>query len=239
MLRSSYCSSKVLEIMKWLYLSLDFGTLFFPIVLSFEKQVRFFRLWKSAFVATLIISIPFLIWDYLFTEWGFWGFNPNYNSGISLFSLPLEEILFFTVVPFACIFIYEVCGYYLRSFELKIFNRLFYFLIPAYSLLLVSLGNIGYYTMAVVASSSLVLVWMMLNAQLRYVGMAFLISLLPFFLVNGVLTGSFIPEEVVWYSEAQIVSPRLFTIPMEDILYCFTLVVANILVFEKLKKRWA
>lgn len=225
--------------MKWLYLSLDLGTLFFPIVLSFEKQVRFLRLWKSAFVATLIVAVPFLIWDVLFTNWGFWGFNPKYNLGLSLMSLPFEEILFFAVVPFACTFIYEVCGYYLRSFELKLFNRILYFLIPAYSLLLVFLGNIGYYTLSVVISSSLVLVWMMLNSQFRYVGIAYLISLLPFLLVNGILTGSFIPEEVVWYSEAQKVSPRIFTIPMEDVLYCFTLVVANILVFEKLKKRWA
>lgn|SRR3989338_355920 len=225
--------------MKWLYLSLDLGTLFFPILLSFEKHVHFFRLWKSAFFAALIIAIPFLIWDILFTEWGFWGFTSDYNLGVSLLGLPLEEILFFVVVPFACTFIYEVCGYYFRSFEMKIFNRIFYFLIPAYSLILTFIGDVGYYTLTVVVSSSLVLLWMMFNAQYRFIGIAFLISLLPFFLVNGILTGSFIPNEVVWYSEAQKVSPRLFTIPMEDILYSFTLVVANMLVFEKLKKRWA
>lgn len=223
--------------MKSLYLLLDGFTLFCPVVLSFEKRVHYFSSWLSAFLASLIIAIPFLIWDIIFTQQGFWGFNPRYLTGIQAFGLPLEEYLFFIVVPFACTFVYEVAKYYFRSFEMALFNRILHLSIPAYGLALVLIGHIGWYTLSVEITSAVVLVFALLQSHYRYIGIAFLLSLIPFLLVNGILTGSFIEEEVVWYSEAQKVSPRLFTIPMEDVLYSFTLVVANMLVFEKIKAR--
>ena len=48
--------------MNWLYLLLDVSTLFFPVVLSFDKNVRYFKSWKNAFLSALLIAIPFLIW---------------------------------------------------------------------------------------------------------------------------------------------------------------------------------
>lgn len=224
--------------MKGLYLALDLFTLACPLILSFEKRVHYFGHWKNALLAALIIAVPFIAWDILFTLWGFWGFNPEYLIGIELAGLPLEEYLFFLLVPFACTFIYEVCLYYFTPQFLRWFNRFFLFAIPAYALALNLIGDIGYYTMSVVISSALVLFWMLLSPKVTHIGIAFLFSLLPFLLVNGILTGSFIEEPVVWYSEAQKVSPRIFTIPMEDILYSFTLTASNILVYEILKKKW-
>jgi lycopene cyclase domain-containing protein len=225
--------------MKSLYLILILGTLAGPLALSFDKNVRYFKSWKSALLSSLIIAVPFLIWDAFFTERLFWGFNEEYLLGIYLFNLPLEEVLFFIIIPFACTFIYEVCKYFFRSYSLKGLNKMFYFAIPLYALTLLSLGDFGYYTISVQISSTLILVWMILNAELRYLSLAFLISLIPFIVVNGILTGSLTENPVVWYNEAQIVSPRILTIPMEDILYSFTLVVANMILFEKLQRRFS
>ena len=225
--------------MKWLYLLLDLGTLMCPLVLSFEKKVNYFKAWKSALLASLIISIPFLIWDVIFTTNGFWGFNPDYISGIYLFKLPIEEVLFFIVVPFACTFIYEVVKYFFRSYTLNIFNKVFKLALPVYAIYILTLGDFGYYTFSVEISYTLVLVWMLLNPDLRHIALAFVISLIPFFVMNGILTGCCTPEPVVWYAEGQKVAPRLFTIPMEDVLYSFTLVVSNILLFEKLQKHFS
>lgn len=221
----------------WLYLFLDIGTLLCPFFLSFDNNVKFRNSWLSAFLASLIISVPFLIWDAIFTEKGYWGFNPDFITGIHIGNLPLEEVLFFIFIPIACTFIYEVCKHFFRSWNVTNLNRIFFFFIPLYALALVIIDDFGHYTLSVVISSSIVLFWLMANPNYRFAPLAFIISIIPFLLVNGALTGGFTDEPVVWYNEAQKISYRIFTIPMEDILYSFTMVVGNIIVFEKLKDR--
>ena len=47
--------------------------------------------------------------------------------------------------------------------------------------------------------------------------------LIPFFIVNGLLTGSFIIDEIVWYNNNHNLGLRIGTIPIEDIFYGFSL----------------
>jgi lycopene cyclase domain-containing protein len=60
--------------------------------------------------------------------------------------------------------------------------------------------------------------------------------LIPFFIVNGILTGSFIHQEVVWYNNAENLGIRLFTVPVEDAFYAFSMLFANLILIEKFKK---
>lgn len=225
--------------MNWFYLVLNIGTLLCPLVLSFDKNVQYIKSWKNSLLAALIISIPFIIWDIIFTENGFWGFNPDFILGIYIFHLPIEEILFFIIIPFACTFIYECCKYFFNKYSFSVFNRVFTFAIPMYALVLTFLDDVGYYTLLSIVSSSIVLFWMMKNTYYRYIPIAFCITLIPFFVVNGMLTGGITENPVVWYNDAQKVDQRIFTIPMEDILYNFALLVSNMILFEKLNQRFS
>lgn len=223
--------------MKGLYLLLDALTIFFPMVLSFDSRVHYFAKWRSVFLATAIVAIPFLIWDAIFTENQFWGFNEDYLVGLNVGNLPIEEVLFFFVVPFACVFVYECCKYYLRSVEFKTLNRVLHFAIPIYAMVLTLLEPTGWYTLSVVISSGIVLFFLLQSKASRFVGIAFLISLVPFLIVNGALTGGMTSAPVVWYSELQKVTPRIWTIPMEDVLYCFTLVVSTFLLTDFFERK--
>lgn len=58
--------------------------------------------------------------------------------------------------------------------------------------------------------------------------LAYLVSIVPFFVVNGLLTA--IP--VVIYNDTENLGLRLYTIPFEDIFYGMLLVLGNIGIME-------
>jgi len=222
---------------KYLYLLLDLGTVFFPLLLSFDKKVAFYRSWRYVFVSSLVVGIPFLIWDMLFTKNGVWGFNPDYLTGINIGNLPLEEVLFFLLVPFACLFIYACVSAYCSGMKLQLLNRIVYGMLAVYIVFIAVTGYHGAYSQSVVVSSVVTLLILYFSRRkLPFLPLSFMISLLPFLLVNGVLTGGFTDEPVVWYNAAERTPFRIFTIPAEDVLYSFTLMGLNVWIFEGLKR---
>jgi len=63
-----------------------------------------------------------------------------------------------------------------------------------------------------------------------YVSYAFI--LIPFLVVNGLLTGSLIENEIVWYNSMEMIGTRIGTIPVEDFSYGFSLLL-SILIIDK------
>ena len=76
------------------------------------------------------------------------------------------------------------------------------------------------------------------NSILSQFFITFLIILIPFFIVNGILTGSFIDNEVVWYNNDENLKIRLFTIPIEDAVYAFNMLYPGLLIIEFFKKKF-
>lgn len=223
---------------KFLYLILNILTISFPLVRSFEPRIQFAKKWYALFPAIALTGLLFIVWDIWFTEMGVWEFNPRYLTGIYLFNLPIEEWLFFLTVPFACVFIYEVLQYFVaKDIFAGITKPLTYALIPV--LLVVGFSNLDkWYTSVNFIFGAFVLIVHYVVFGKKILGrffLAYFVSLVPFFLVNGVLTGSFIEEPVVIYNNAENLSIRLFTIPIEDTVYSFTLLLMNISIYERIK----
>lgn len=224
--------------MSTLYLLLDLGVILFPFLLSFDKKVHYVGDWGATFGALLVIGIPFLIHDYFFTEMGVWGFNPDYLTGNYILNLPIEEVLFFVVVPYACTFVYACSKAYFTKFNFATFNKAFYIGILLYAIVIFALGFRAWYsTMVSIIAFVFALVLWFKQKEYPYVPIAVLLSLIPFFIMNSALTGSFTPEPIVWYDNLQNIGFRWGTIPAEDILYSFILVAGNILVFRFLVER--
>ena len=220
----------------YIYLYLNLFTLFFPFILSFDKRVHFYTNWKFLFPAMAVNALVFISWDSLFTRLGIWGFNPAYLVGLDLFGLPLEEVLFFVTVPYACVFIYEVLRAYTRRDWLRPYAT---GLALALIGMLVALGFIflpRLYTSVTCLFLSLVLaghLWLFRDKVLGWFYLAYLVHLLPFLLVNGVLTA--LP--IVWYNNAYNLGIRLYTIPVEDTAYSMAMLLLTISVYEFLKQR--
>jgi lycopene cyclase domain-containing protein len=70
----------------------------------------------------------------------------------------------------------------------------------------------------------------------RFLSM-FLVSLIPFFWFNGTLTGMFTANPVVNYDSNEIINLRLFTIPIEDVVYNLLMLLVVTAVFEKINSK--
>lgn len=220
-----------------LYLLLNLGALLFPFLLSFDRKVHYVGKWKAVFAGIVAVGIPFVIWDYFFTANGIWGFNEDYITGIHLANLPLEEVLFFVVVPYCCTFVYACCQAYFPKKNFSDFNFFIYAVLAIYSVVVLYLGWGNWYSTLVAILSLLTLaILYRMKWTFNFFPLAFAIAMLPFLGMNGVLTGMLTPEPVVWYSPEHIIGWRYITIPVEDVLYAFVLLYWNIAIYEWLKK---
>jgi len=226
---------------KYLYLLIDFLSILFPFLFSFHSKLRFAEKWRSLWPAILIPALFFIAWDEWFTSLGVWSFNPRYLIGIYIGHLPIEELLFFICIPYACVFTYEAISHffaknYLLSYQ-KSISILFIFFLTTLAMMNLS----KWYTSVTFIFTSLFLILHLIwNSE--YLGkfyFAFIFILIPFFIVNGVLTGTGIEEEVVRYDDNRNLGLRMGTIPFEDTFYGMLLILMNITLFETLQKRRA
>ena len=223
-----------------LYLWLLVFTIAFPLTSSFDSRIAYFTRWKALFPAIFLTAAFFVVWDVLFTKNGVWGFNEKNISGINFLQLPVEEWLFFIVVPFASVFIYDSVIHFDKSNRLR---KRFRLLSLVTGILLTGLAffNMGrdytFYNF-LFAGALLIVHGTVFNA--KYMGhfyMAYLFHLLPFILVNGALTGGFTDEPVVWYNDTENLGIRFWTIPIEDFVYALTLLLMNVTYYEFFKSK--
>src|SRR5690606_26286023 len=133
-------------------------------------------------------------------------------------------------VPFASVFIYECVIYFLSNVQATAFLRAFSIILGLSLLVLAVVFNGQAYTFwnFLFAGIACLLLGYSAPAWLTHFWLAYAFHLLPFFLVNGVLTGSFIEDEVVWYNNAENLGIRLGTIPVEDTMYSLLLLLMNV-----------
>lgn len=217
------------------YLIVNILIIIIPLSLSFESKISFYKKFGFVLNSILIVSSSFIIWDIIATNRGDWEFSANHLIGIYLFGLPIEEVLFFITVPYACIFIFETVNFYLKNHTIKI-NRYLIFLI---SLVFITIAAINYdknYTFTVMlfsAASILMLYFFDKNLfKSSNFWITLLITYLPFLIVNYFLTS--IP--IVSYNEIAFSTIRITTIPLEDFFYSFSMISMWILFYNLSKK---
>ncbi|HOZ50523.1 MAG TPA: lycopene cyclase domain-containing protein [Chitinophagaceae bacterium] len=213
------------------YAWLMLGSFLGPFFLSFDKKVAFYKLWPAVFLGILVNGIFFVIWDSWFTINGIWSFNPQHVWDIRLMSLPLEEISFFIVVPYASIFIYACCkAYFSDQFFSKLVSFLNLSVLAILAFLLIRYSHCTYTFFNCLFAFVLLLLhqfWLKKN-YMGYFWMAYFIHLIPFLIVNGVLTAT----PVVLYNPNEITGFRIYTIPIEDTVYALTCLLLPITVME-------
>jgi lycopene cyclase domain-containing protein len=221
------------------YFLILLGSLAGPLALSFDKKVAFYKKWKYLFPAMLFPALFYIAWDIFFTSKGVWSFNENYITGIKLVNLPIEEVLFFFVVPYCCLFIYECIGTYFPSLKIKAFGNTILKLLAIALLVTGAIFYNKYYTSwAFIFTAIFIALIYLLRNQFKTFNatvfiVAYIVILIPFLIVNGFLTA--IP--VVLYNNAENLGVRIYTIPFEDIFYGMLLILMNVAIYERLKRK--
>lgn len=224
--------------MQYTYLIIDLGCIFIPFIFSFYKKHAFYKEWKPFFISCLLVGIFFLIWDEIFTSLGFWGFNPTYLTGIYVGHLPIEEILFFVCIPYACSFTFFAYQYLIpnkqNSPKILKFNNILALFLLGFSIIHY---NKWYTFLTFLFLGCFLLFLRKKQVNLFYYYLTF-VTILPFFFMsNGILTGSFLESPIVWYNNSENLGVRMFTIPVEDTFYGMLLIFGNIYIHQLLKNR--
>lgn len=186
--------------------------------------------------ANLIVAIGFLVWDVLFTKEQVWGFNANYLTGVLLYNLPLEEVLFFICIPYACVFTYFALKYLFTYNPLKRFERIITLVLSILFILVGFYFNDRLYTTITFLLTGIYLTTaFFMKTSMAWIYLTFF-TIFPFFILsNGILTGSLLEAPIVWYNDSENIGLRVLTIPIEDSVYGFLLIALNIQLYEKIK----
>lgn len=224
----------------WLYVFINLGAISIPFIAGFDKRLSFQKQWRFLFPSMLLTMLVFIPWDMLKTHLSVWGFNPRYLVGLYIGNLPVEEWAFFIAIPYACVFTYHSLNYLVKKDYLGKYARQITLILAGFLLIVGLMNTDRLYTSVTFISTGSFLLFQKFVVKSLYMGrfyVMYLITLIPFFIVNGLLTGSWIPQEVVYYDNSQNLGIRLGTIPVEDMVYGLLMLLMNVTWFEFLKKR--
>ncbi|MBK8982628.1 MAG: lycopene cyclase domain-containing protein [Ignavibacteria bacterium] len=217
------------------YLLINIFIIIIPLIMSFEKKIRFIKKLPAVFLTLFTVGIFFIAWDINATEKGDWSFNPEFVSGLKIAGLPYEEILFFITVPYSILFIYESLRHYLneRTYDINrmlLLTGMIIFATASYYFIDLN------YTSNVMTAMLIVLLVALLSGRTFGITNVLLITLLvsfiPFIIVNYFLTS--LP--VLIYNPVAITGIRFITIPVEDFFYSFSMISAWLMVYSLLIK---
>lgn len=208
-----------------------------PAIMSFEKNVMFYRKLPAVLCSIAVVSTAFIVWDSLAAMRGDWSFNSEHVHGARIFGLPFEEILFFVTVPYSTLFIYEALSFHFTE-RIIMFNYLYFIAFAAILAATAVVFKNQYYTLTVLLSAALFIACaLLLNRRILFSNIYWLFVLvcfLPFFIVNYILTS--LP--VVKYNSEAIWGIRLLTIPLEDLFFSFAMVSFYLLFYLLFKRIW-
>ncbi len=93
------------------YLALMAGCLLITLPLEFVFSAKVYRRPKLLLAAMVPVVIVYAVWDIVGIWRGHWSYNPDYVTGIQLpLRMPLEELVFFVVIPICGLLTYEAVG---------------------------------------------------------------------------------------------------------------------------------
>lgn len=222
------------------YLIIDLLTVSVCFAASFDRRIRFDLHFGTFFKAATIAAFPFILWDAFFAYKGIWWFNTEYTLGAQLLGLPVEEWLFFICIPFSCVFTYFCVEKFFNMNWAKGLNNLIAFATSVICAVMALTHPDKTYTLVTALTTLFTILYLHFCVKVEWLGKAslvYIVLMLGFFPVNGVLTGTGLDSPIVNYNPKSFLGIRMFSIPIEDAVYGYTQFMLNIYFFLLFKKQ--
>jgi len=218
------------------FLFIDILILLAPILVSFFIKMQFYRKWKFAIIGIGFASLLFVIWDMFFTRLGVWTYNPEQNVGLYVYNLPFEDVLFYLVIAYTSLYIYECLRVFFPEIVHPKLGKLFGWLIVT----ICSITLFNHYDQIFTSVTALLLIvtylnhlWVTRGDYLWHLFLAWIITTIPMMLIYGFLTG--IP--ILIFENEYILGYRLGPIPIELFFQNLLFLTWMIWIYERYKQR--
>ena len=99
---------------RWQYLALMAACLVVTLPLEFVLRARVYRRPRRLLLALVPTVVVFTLWDVVGILRHHWTYNPLFTTGLRLGVMPIEELVFFVVIPICGLLTYEAVGDVLR-----------------------------------------------------------------------------------------------------------------------------
>lgn len=224
---------------QYTYLAINFFTIIICFIFSFHPKIKFHRHFKAFLLSSIIVALFFIAWDVWFTANGVWWFNDKYLIGKRLFRLPIEELLFFICIPFSCVFTYFCLDKFFKLDWKPSVEKVFVIISIISCLILAILFRDKIYSFVTFLTTAITLIILYFVLKVKWIGKAsfiYLILMPGFLAVNGILTGTGLDSPIVNYNPKDFIGFRILTIPIEDTVYGYEMILWNLFFFHKFKK---
>jgi lycopene cyclase domain-containing protein len=85
--------------MRLTYLLVLAGCLLGTAPLELVLHTRVYARWRRLLLTLLPVFVVFTVWDVLAIRAGHWTYDPRQTTGVHVGNVPIEELLFFLVIP--------------------------------------------------------------------------------------------------------------------------------------------
>ena len=226
-----------MEIKNFITLILLLAVAFIPLLFRSGYRTRIFPKLKYFIPAIIFTGAVFLIWDNRFTQIGIWSYNPEYLSGKEIFSLPWERWLYYAVISWVSLFVYEWVKLkfnYLKTDNISVALSL---------VLLIIFGLIAFFSRQRIYTFFTFFLLAIyfgytifrnrFKSHLTSFYVTFLILIVPFFILSVI----FVTLPVISYLPEYTLNFRLLNVSVENLACFFLLLFINITISEYLAER--
>lgn len=222
--------------MNYTYLLADLLLLIVPVILFSNKKVNFAQNSKFIILAVLINVFAFSVPTEFLTQLKVIVFQPQYLSGITLWELPIEELLLSMVLPLTGISIYSYLNVRYPDNTPEKYSLALSNVMLGVCIAMLYFGHQKLYTVFTFAILLVFLLYIEFVNKIRFMYRfyrAYVVSILPFLLMYGFLCA----RSVLQFNMAETLDFNLLHIPFESFFYYMAMLLLSVFLFEVFKNR--